>query len=112
MQQVLVILGPKFIMYALDAASCTPCMKWRARRGGLGEENLCMEKCLHVWAFLFNVGFWLWMLEEAPRRKNGATLDALIAVAVNYLVIEQVETLFAFLTGAAGMLDAFNLGDT
>ena len=115
----------KGLMYILDAASLTPCMKWRARRGGLGKEkNLCMEKWLHVWAILFAVGVWLLIAlnfgfdkEQAKSQAPGqlftteANLDALITVVMNYLVIEQVETLFAFLTGAAGMLDAFNLGD-
>ena len=67
-----------------------------------------MEKFLHVWAFLFNVGFWLWMTLNFGLDAN---LDVLKNIVVNYLFIEQVETLFAFLTGAAGMLDAFNLGD-
>ena len=79
-----------------------------------------MEKWLHVWAVLFNVGFWLWIalnfgldttLHESLLFTTEANLDALKTVVVNYLFIEQVETLFAFLSGAAGMLDAFNLGD-
>merc|ERR1711865_1280238 len=120
-QYVVFILLPKFIMYALDAASCTPCMKWRARRGGLGKEkNLCKEKCVHVWAVVCNVGVWLWIVLNFAGDRAGvrlglftteANLDVLKNIVVNYLFIEQVETLFAFLTGAAGMLDAFNLGD-
>ena len=48
---------------------------------------------------------------DLPMFTTEANLDALKTVVVNYLFIEQVETLFAFLSGAAGMLDAFNLGD-
>ena len=165
-------MGPficKGLMYILDAASLTPCIKWRARMGGLGKKkNLCMEKWLHVWGILVAVGFWIWLAlnlgydpetkrdrelafpsmcadcspssyrtmvgrqfatEDACRAEwcktnnaystkanqpgqlltTEANLDALLAVVMNYLVIEQVETLFAFLTGAAGILDAFNI---
>ena len=67
---------------------------------------------VHSWANSYSLGQlaadWPVRAEKGPGFGTLA-VRALQAVAVNYFFVEQLETLFAFLTGAAGCLDALNL---